>query len=352
MKKSPYRYFLFLLILLGSSGCDPSSTGGTETGNPNTDVVSVAMLSSLDVVSSTLASGSTTSTAALSLEALNEGPDNEEISALSLPLSSGGCSESDSNVQITTTCSESSHTASIIKDLNDCEGGSNSIVSGTLYTSWYQMGTGSCSSATKRPRFSKAIQGTGARQIISTDALPSDQTCGTPKTPLIRKFIGGTELRETGCRILDYSNFSSATESMTETLTLENINRVKLRSSGAKAFDHTISTPTPLVTTLNIPSSKAIPKRTIQSGEVDVSHNLANFTVHHIYQNVIYDYSVCDCQPIDGSIGVTVTDNKTGSTLGSGTITFTESTTGTCNSVTATYQGQSLSLNLGSCRGF
>ncbi len=345
------KYFLrnlmvILTLPLLQMGCDvSSSTGGTETGNASSsDSVSLAISNSVDAVSSSLSSDAS----ALSALAVEESSVNAGFKELTK------CSDDDPEVEVEIECDDTAKTATIIRNFGSgCDAGSGIIVTGKQYVSWLNMGNSACSNGTSRPRLFKATQGTGAKQIISTDTVSNTNTCGTPLTAVTRTFLGGGELNIIGCHELDYSNFqtSSSGDTVTETLTINNESRIRLKTNGSKLFDHTISSPTPLTIDLEKAKGDTLPTRKVTAGEVDVSHNLAKYTVHSIYQNVQYDYRVCPCHPISGSINVTVTDNTSGSTLGTGSITFTETTTGSCDTADATYQGTSVTLSLGSCRG-
>lgn len=340
-------FTFFLIFIVGCGGA--ISTGGTETGNPS-DTVGLAMGNSMDAVSSVLS----TDTNALTALTLEEDEDeNIQVSQMS-PVSALTSCDSDDGLSVSISCSESNHTASIVRDFGSgCEASSGVSVIGAFHNSWFNMGSGACTSSSNRPKIFKAVQGSGAKQVISTGTVPSSGFCETPTTSATRIFSSGGSLQIKGCKLLEYSNYqsSSGTESVTEAVTLSNESRIRLRANGSTVYNHTISTPTPLFFQISKRSGRTSPLRTLSAGTVQVLHNLSGYTVTSSFSNLQYDYNTCRCHPISGSVAVTVTDTQTFQVLGTGSIVFTQTTTGTCDSVTATYQGSSVDLSLGSCRG-
>ncbi len=344
---------IFLTMTLARCG---GGIGGTETGNPSTEGVNHAIANSVDSVSTNLSSEGN------GLVALHVQKPSirfyltkflNPINIAYAQLGTGGCSDTDPNISVTITCSDTNHEASIIKGFKSgCDAGNGIIITGKHYNSWFNMGNDSCSSS-GRPKFIQAIQGLGAKQIISTDSIPPNGSCETPMTADIRHFPDGGQLQIIGWAEMDYSNFQSSPSinSVTEKLTIEKTSRIRLNSDGSKLYDHSIFTKTPLSIDLEKKSNQALPTRKIISGEVDTKHNLAKYTVHSVFSNVQYDYNICECHPVSGSVHISVTDDKTGNEIGTGSITFTAITSGICNSFEATYAGQPINLPLGTCHG-
>ncbi len=334
----------WIWIFVFVAGCGGASTGGTETGNPS-DTVGLAMGNSVDAVSSVL-SADTNALTSLILET-----DQEQITSDFAALRA--C-DVDDGLSVSIACSEANHTASIVRDFGSgCEASSSVTVTGAFHNSWFNMGSSACLSSSGRPRIFKAVQGSGAKQIISTGTISSD-VCDTPTTSATRTFSSGGSLQIKGCKLLEYSDYqtSSGTESVTESVTISHESRIRVRANGSTLYNHTISTSAPLLFQISKRSGRAAPLRTLSAGTVQVSHNLAGYTVTSSFSDLQYDYNTCRCHPISGRVNVTVTDNQTAQVLGTGSVVFTQTTTGTCDSVEATYQGTSVDLNLGSCRGF
>lgn len=357
MKNRLLKIIILLSSLLLVRCESTNSTGGTETGNPTTDGVNLAIANSLDSVSSQLQSDSNT----LALLSSRRPTGSDYLVQMLTPirlayadLGTGSCSDSDPAVTVTIDCDEEDHAATMIKDFGSgCAAESGVTITGKRYTTWLNMGEGACVSRTRRPRFYRAIQGAGARQIVATDTITASGSCLNPSTAVTRRFSDGGELQIAGCGEIDYSNIqtTSSGSSATEAMTLSE-NRIRLKPNGDTLFDHTISTPTPMTITISRDISRNFPTRTIASGEIEVSHNLARYTVRSRFEDVQYDYNVCECHPVSGTITVSVTDDTTGTSLGSGRVTFTQTETGNCNSLDATYDGARVSLPLGNCRGF
>ncbi|QQR80894.1 MAG: hypothetical protein IPJ69_01715 [Deltaproteobacteria bacterium] len=339
------KKYLALFFLFGFFGCN--ATGGTETGNP-TDSVALAMASSVDVVSSSIGADANTLTALTlnSQSALRGSHDGGLESARSC--------DSDDDVETEIECAEDSHEASIVRNFGTgCSAAPGVTVTGEFFSSWSNMGTGACANSLSRPQLFDAVQGSGSRQIVSTGMIASNNCSSTPTTAVTRTFAGGT-MRIRSCRRFDYSGHASSggAESFQESLTINNENRIRLKTNGETLFDHTLSTPLPLVFTVSKLSGQILPRRSLRSGVVSVSHNIAGYTVTSTFSDLEYDYATCRCHPVSGDVDIEVTDTVTGETLGTGQISFTETTTGVCDSTTATYNGSAVSLTLGSCRGF
>ncbi|GEM_PF-2535409 len=334
-----------------------STTGGTETGNAGPETVAPAMGNSIDAVSD-LGADNASFTAQLFLRnpphAFSFARLWSNMGAAYAVTDSSGCTESDANVTTTIDCNDTTHSSRIAQDFGSsgCDAGNNITVTGAKYTQWNNMGNTSCVSSSTRPRFFEAVRGSGATQILSTSPI-TGTSCDTPSTSIARHFSDGATLSIARCVALAYTNFSSSAtaRTLTETLNIGSENRIRVASDGTTQYSHSISTPTPLSITMTKTTAQDFPVRTISAGSVRLVHNLAAFTVTSTFTDVKYDYNVCRCQPISGSMAVAVVDNRTGATLGTGTITFTAETTGTCDSLTATYKGAAVTPTVGSCRG-
>lgn len=334
---SAFKAVVVLLFLL--TACDGGSlTGGTETGNAALDAVDNAVTSGVEALSTALGEDPVAGLAALSEAA----------------LASRGCSDEDASTRVTIVCSESTHTATIVKDFErGCRAGDEVVVTGRQHLSWLNMGEGACSRPNKRPRFFKAIQGNGARQVISTGPVPENGFCDSPREALIRNFSSGARLLVTGCKEIGYSNYQSTntSQSVQERVVIPGEGRIHYKADGSKLFDHTISTPTPLLIEVAKQEEQKFPVRKIASGEISVVHNIARYTVRGIYTDVKYDYNTCPCHPVSGTIQITATDHVTGKGLGTGVVLFKAESTGVCDSYEATFAGQAVTLSLGTCRG-
>ncbi|GEM_PF-2621413 len=221
-------------------------------------------------------------------------------------------------------------------------------VSGAVYLSWSGMGTPACDNGSvQHPRFWVAVQGApvdAAVRVMSTD--PDHPT--NPVAAIVRTNGHGGTLQEIGSQTTSFSDYAltGSTQSVNGVLDIPAMSRIRYQADGTtKIFDHTISTPTPLHFTLQASDREnGKPVRTVTSGELDVSHNLAQFTVHSIFDHVKWDYEACDCAPVAGTITLAVTSNDTKKTVGTGTITFTAATTGECGSSDVTYNGATIKL--------
>ena len=354
-------YFVFF-ILCGVIGCG-SSSGTTALSDTE---AGTSTASSAEAVSQSLSPSSTgmTSSSLSATQALKE--EDDEISekaitndeAKAVALGTGGCSDADAtNVSVTATCDDVAHTAKITRVFSNCVTETGVTVSGTETVTWTNLGTGACVTSTGRPAFFKAVagQGTGdALQVISTD--PDTPT--SPVKAITRTNADGTILKVVGVVTIDYSKFAKTgtDRSVTETVTI-NTSRIKYKSDGTtKIFDHTIATgaSTPLVITLDRASSSVSPVRTIQSGTVTLTHNLAKYSVTTTFNGsgttpVVYDYNTCECYPVSGQVNLTTIDTTTNKQMGSGSITY--SNTPSCGTISLTYGGKSITPpKLAACR--
>ncbi len=324
-------------------GCN--STGGTETGNPS-DSVALAMSDGIDVLSGSLGSDAQT-LSALTLEGSGSHSQNPvgDLSALT------SCDDSGLSTDIA--CQEENHQASIIRHFGTgCDASDGVTVTGTSYAAWFDLGEAACQNSAQRPNLFSAVQGTGTRQILSTGPV-SSRTCTLPTSSfvILTSASGNTRIRS--CRTSDYSGYasSSGTQSFTESLSI-NENRVRFTRNQDVLFNHTISTSSPLVFAVSKTQSATYPTRTLASGTLRVVHNVAGYTVTHTFTDLRYNYATCRCHPVSGRVDVAVTNTTTGASVGTGVITFTQTTTGQCDTTTATYNDESVTLSLGTCSGF
>lgn len=313
-----------------------NSVGGTETGNAEdtTTLKALAISDSIDAIAVALKT------------AVSQG-------RLLLTNTSSLCAN-DVGASETITCDDTTHTANIIADFaSGCEIGTAFTITGKRYNNWINMGDTSCSSPTGRPYFTRAFRGAGARQILSTDEIPVSGECNTPQTADIVALPAGDILNITACATFDYANYASVDtlQSVEESLAIPFEHRVRENSSGDTVYDHQISTATPLDITLAKTDAQDFPTQLINTGIVTVVNNVSHFTVQNTFANVQYDLNTCKCQPVSGSVTSAVTDTRTGASLGTGTITFTAATTGTCDTYDATFDGESITLTLESCGG-
>ena len=262
------------------------------------------------------------------------------------------CSDSDASVQREITCNDTDHTAVISRDFSDCssenEHGIGVSVTGQTATVWSQMGDSSCPAVDQKPTFWQAVQGQGdtalATQVFTTDPThPTD-----PQVSITRQNGRGTSVVVKGYALNTYSDaaVSDASKSVHQQVSIPAFSRIRYKNDGVtKLFDHTVTTEVPLEVDLE-QSGDNYPTRTIASGSLAVSHNLAQFTTHTTFSNVRYDYNQCECHPVSGTVSIRVTNNSTGAEEGSGTVTFNS-----CASADITYEGCRIALpELDSCR--
>jgi hypothetical protein len=102
-----------------------------------------------------------------------------------------------------------------------------------------------------------------------------------------------------------------------------------------KVFDHTISTPTPIVVT----GTKAAGSRVVHSGSLKIDHNLAGYSLDASVANLQYSNNCC--YPTAGSLDFT----RSGAKSGSMQVDFSS----TCGQVSITMDGETKTKNLNSC---
>lgn len=325
------KFILFMLMILSLGCAGAASLGGTETGNTE-DKVALAMGDSVDSV----------------LVALRVAVGQGE---LSLTASAGGtCADSTQTIS----CSNTTNLASIAESFDEgCTFSSGLMIAGKRYTSWANMAEGSCPAEDERPYFSAAFRGTGAREIISTDVIPDSVTCNTPATAEVVTFSTGDTLAITACAEFDYSNYQEVdtVQSVLQELTLGYERRLRLNADGTTLYDHSISTPTALEINLAKDSADDYPTQTISSGVVTIANSTDQITTTAVFSDVKYDLNTCRCYPVSGTMTLSATESTTGESLGTGSITFTAATTGTCTSYDAVFNGANITLSLGSCGG-
>lgn len=338
-----WRHGLWLILLAACGG----ATGGTETGNATPDGVAYAVADSIDTVTGLLNVEPDFNSARLDFV-----PSSRPRRGWSLfPSAHAGplCVE-------TAECNETEHRATLIKNFSGgCNDGDGFEVQGRRYISWFDMGDGACGGPTSKPLFLNAIQGTGARQIRSTDAIPPEGNCGVPQTALVYAFDDGARLEITQCGRMDYLDFQSSAPgegTITESLDLALGRRILFRPDGSRAYDHSLLTPNPMQIDVVKEAGQNRPNKTIHSGTLRVVHNLAQFSVDTEYQEVSWDYNECRCYPVRGTVAFRVRNLVTGQEQGSGSLTFDRETTGACRVALAEFQGQSLNVRLHACRGF
>jgi hypothetical protein len=91
-------------------------------------------------------------------------------------------------------------------------------------------------------------------------------------------------------------------------------------SGGSTRFVHKITTPTPLSITVDTSAGT----RTIASGSITLTHQLAGFDVTTTFSNAVWN--IGSCQPVSGSATITATGSVSGTgsmTFSNGTINFT-----------------------------
>lgn len=346
----PYKKFIVATVFISSIGLAGCNLQTADTGDQtSTDESATEQALTDSSVENAMASGINALNQSAQLSSMELSTDSSEASALSAGkdsrLGSRGCSNSDPDVTLTYECSDTDHTSTLVRDFGEgCDVGERVVVTGKEYIGWTGMGVPACDGR-RRPRFWTAVQGTpadSARRVVSTD--PDAPT--SPVTAIMRTFPNGSSLHVIGYATTDFSGYqqSGDTQSVNGLMDIPGTSRILYRSNGTtKIFDHTISTPTAL--SFNLQNTEGMePVRTIQSGELAVSHNLAKFTVHESFDQVKYDYNECECAPVSGTVDISVTDNTTGNSLGSGTLTFTASETGTCGTLTVSYEGRAVSL--------
>lgn len=331
-----------VLFFLGCLGLDSTDTGVSDDQQDSVSdsAVSTTANQMISFVSSTLGSNSS-------------GIANTYLKSV---LGVGRCSDTDSDVTVTKVCSDDANTATILRDFGDgCDLITSTVITGKQKIYWDNIGSSACSTLAVRPRFWYAVQGTGTantRRLVSTDenypADPSDDT--SPVSSITRTFSNGATTLVTGYVLATYSGYANdgTTESVTETVVIPGTRRIRYRSDGTTiVFDVTIATATdhPLVIELSR-TGVLDPAREIQSGQINVTHNRAHFTTSHTFSGVIYDYRECPCFPTEGTITITVTSDTDGSTLGTGSITFshTSGDDDSCGSAEMTYDGQVISF--------
>lgn len=179
------KKYLALFFTLSLVHCGGTSTGGTETGNP-TDSVALAMGNSVDTLSSALSADSHSLTA-LALDT-DSSPEEDETGVSALM----SC-DTDATFNVSIVCSESSHTATIVRDFGTgCDASHEVTVTGTYYNSWFNMGTSACVSSSNRPRIFHAVQGNGANPVSGSVALSvTDNTTSSQ--------VGAGTITFTGC---------------------------------------------------------------------------------------------------------------------------------------------------------
>ncbi len=347
MKNTPLKIVIAGTLLVSFVGCGGASTSGSAVDPQASSSAEVAL------TDSSVENSTSSGVDAVGM-ALEENTDVES-STSALRLGARGCTDSDVNLTKTITCDDSNHTATILRDFgtgcftsNDSSNGVGVTITGKHLTQWTNMGNASCRAADKAPIFWQAVQGQGtsnlAQRVFSTD--PDHIT--SPVTAIVRQNGNGTSIKVMGYAVSVYSNATQSGESKSvhEQLTIPGTSRIRYKHDGVtKLFDHTVSTEVPLEIDLQKTDDQE-PVRTVVSGTIAVSHNLAQFTVHTTFNNVRYDYNECECHPVSGTINLSVTNNATSAQMGSGSITFTG-----CETSNMTYEGRTLRLPvLDNCR--
>lgn len=347
--------FVLMLCIFIISACGSSTTSDTsdftETGATDTSV-SNAVSGGIDVLSDSLSGSSSGIDVALLTD---KGHESRFANIFSLipnaygALGTGGCSLSDPDVTVTIDCNDTTHISSMLIDYGQgCDVGSNVVVTGKKKILWENMGQNSCG---VKPHFWRAVQGVGSKRTVSTD--PDSMT--SPLTSIVRTLNSGVTLKVVGHFISSFSDYSNQNnvQSVSSTVQIPGTSRIRYRADGTtKIFDHTVYTDagSELIITTQKDGTND-PTRTLQTGVLKVAHNLAKFTVANTFNNVHWDYNICECQPISGSINISVVDDATNAVLGSGKLDFTYEQTKICGSANLTYDGKAVSFpTLDNCR--
>jgi len=132
---------------------------------------------------------------------------------------------------------------------------------------------------------------------------------------------GGTKIERTGLTAFEVS--------------ILGVHKTSTLANGEQGFDIHTRTTSPLVI-----SGQLNGTRTVNSGVVEVSHNLAEFLATFTLSNLEYNAAEC-CYPISGSISVEYTGSRTGTR----TIEFD----GSCGSANIDNQGVAKVLALPGC---
>lgn len=206
----------------------------------------------------------------------------------------------------------------------------------------------SCSSGVKSASYSNCSVG---RQTYSGDVTLnfSDSSCSMSSindyvvrtVDLSRTGFFNSTITTSSADHLDYrGNTIGGGSKLTRTgigslsLRMLGVRKLRTRATGASVYDIQSRTTSDLQLVGTWDGN-----RTIQSGSLEVIHNLAQYTATFSFDNVQYNKATC-CYPTSGSISVAYS----GSVSGNATVTFAS-----CGVATIVNNGVTKNLNLAGC---
>ncbi len=274
-----------------------------------------------------------------------------------------GCFLEGDNVELSIDCNDTDHTLSVDWVMNNCTTEDGEItLTGTRHFEVTNMGDSSCLEDSNEERFWSMVQGQGegfgAIFVHSTD--PDNPT---EPTASIERTYDERTATITAFRRAEFSDYTTEENDTGETV--QNVtgavqisaSHVGTNSSDVTIFDFDIFTDDPNTEetetlTVGFQDVEGDYTRTIESGTIYTQRNLLGQTATHTFNHVVWNPTGelgCECNPISGTIEVTVTDNNTGETVGTGQIEFTAAETLECDSANFTYNGTPITLPLRNC---
>lgn len=267
------------------------------------------------------------------------------------------------NVNLSIECSDTDHTLSVDWVMDGCTTEDGEItLTGTRHFEITNMGNSSCAVTSLEDKFWSMAQGQGE----GADAIfvhSTDPDNPTEPTASIERTYDNRTATITAFRRAEFSDYSSEENSDAETV--QNVtgavqisaSHLGTNGSGTTIFDFDVFTDDPDTAetetlTVQFQDVDGDYSRTIESGTVTIQRNLLGQTVTHTFDNVTWNPTGelgCECNPISGTINVSVTDNDTGESVGTGQIEFTATETGECDSANFTYDGTPINLPLRNC---
>jgi hypothetical protein len=255
-------------------------------------------------------------------------------------IGTGGCSDLDPTVTVDVTCDDVTHDATVVRNFGlGCSVGGDETMTGQDAIAWSGMGADACSIGNVRPHFWNAVQGEGAQRLVSTDP-----NAPNAPTTAVKRALSNLQWEDVISRATaTYTGFADdgATQSVNESVEIPAAEIVRYRPSD-QAERYVLSVTTvagsPLTILLERTGTEA-PVRTIQSGTLSVVHQTAGFTATHTFQGVTWNYNICDCLPIAGTINMDITETASGANLGNRIVQFTYANSNQCGSANITAIG-------------
>ncbi|MGE4233588.1 MAG: hypothetical protein AB7F43_09695 [Bacteriovoracia bacterium] len=320
-----YAFFAFSFVVLATASCNKGNFGKSGSTAPSTQ--------NLDDNSPILAAESVFNALSFSLNdveqiqliAKSKTIPQKVWSAILPPVYADPCDRTRFQPALGTNCDSTDAKRTVTTTFGSCTVGANNLYHATgtaTLTFDSQQTCNTWISGTTLPTSGKVVRTTDNLNLIAPNNSYITTTSNLHQNYLNFSLGGGVE-----------TEFTASGRS----IRILGLQRTRTKVDGSKGFDHSITTPSPLV----VVGSRSTGERTINSGSVRVDNNKDKYSIIANIGPVTWQQGCC--YPTTGNVIFTVTGSQSGSVL----FNFD---TGSCGIVKATdLANNTETLQLASC---